>query len=212
MVTEITKDEMREKLGNIGQIRDLLFGTQMREYEQQFQRLEGEISRLFSFKEAISERVDQLHQSLSQEISAVSDSLEKRLKYLSLTTHEEINKLSQEQISFDRKTSDHLEQLNLNFDNNVKSLKTEIATNREQLDNQIDSIKKILAEDLDKKFGKLQEIKVSRDDLAEVLFELCIKVKGTEFVPDLKDAADSKADFLLPDQQNQGKISTNGGR
>ena len=203
MVAEITKEEMREKLGNISQIRDLLFGSQMRDYEQQFQKLESELSRLFAFKEAINDRVDQLHQSLSQEISAVSDSLEKRLKYLSLTTHEEINKLAQEQSSFESKVSSNIEDLNLSLNQNIKNIKTEIVSNREQLEKQIDSLKKIISEELDKQFGKLQEVKVSRDDLAEVLFELCIKVKGTEFVPDLKDAADSKADFLLPDQQNQ---------
>lgn len=203
MVAEITKDEMREKLGNISQIRDLLFGTQMREYEQEFHKLESELSRLVAFKEAINDRVDQLHQSLSQEISAVSDSLEKRLKYLSLTTHEEINKLAQEQESFEGKVSNNLEDLNLSLSKNIKNIKTEIVSNREQLENQIDSLKKIISEELDKQFGKLQDVKVSRDDLAEVLFELCIKVKGTEFVPDLKDAADSKADFLLPDQQNK---------
>ena len=202
-MTEITKEEMRERLGNIGQIRDLLFGTQIREYEEQFQKIESELARLFAFKEEIIEQVEQLHQTLSQEIIAVSDSLEKRLKYLSLTTHEEINKLSQEQGSFAKSTSNNLDNLTSNFNKNIKNLKAEITSNQEQLESKIDNVKALVNEELENHFGKLQEVKVSRDDLAEVLFELCLKVKGTGFVPDLKEASDTKADFLLPEQEQK---------
>ena len=32
-MAEITKEEMRERLGNIDQIRDIIFGAQLREYD-----------------------------------------------------------------------------------------------------------------------------------------------------------------------------------
>ena len=52
----------------------------------------------------------------------------------------------------------------------------------------------------------LTEVKVSRTDLAEILFELCLKVKGSDFVPDLKEAAETqvKTDFILPEENNDG--------
>jgi hypothetical protein len=39
-------------------------------------------------------------------------------------------------------------------------------------------------------------------DLAEVLFELCLKVKGTEYMPESEnlDNDSVKAEFLLPEK------------
>ena len=62
--------------------------------------------------------------------------------------------------------------------------------------------KQIFAQ-LETSLGNLEEKKVGRADLAEVLFQLCLKVKGTEFVPDLKEVAENRiiADFVLPDKE-----------
>jgi hypothetical protein len=35
----------------------------------------------------------------------------------------------------------------------------------------------------------MKAAKVSRDDMAEILFELGLRLKGTEFEPELKEAA-----------------------
>lgn len=200
-MSEINKEEMRDRLGNIAQIRDLLFGTQIREYEKQFQKIELELSNLFSFKEEINNKFTQLQTSLSQDINAAVDSLEKKLKYLSLTTHEEINKLTQEQTNLDKKVFNDLDNLNQAISSQGKQLKQELAKTNETIEANVNNLKQSLLEDLEKYVTKLQETKVSRDDLAEVLFELCLKVKGTDFVPDLQEAADSKTDFLLPERE-----------
>ncbi len=200
-MTEITQEEMRERLGNIGQIRDLLFGSQMREYEKRFQSLESQISELLNFKQEIQERLNKTHDSLNKEIVAVGDSLEKRLKYLSLTTHEELNKINQDKSEFKQKTSVNLADLSKSVNSQFKNIKEELNQTQTKVDTDIDNLKKNIFEALEKHISSLKEVKVSRDDLAEVLFELCIKVKGTDFVPDLKEAMDSQTDFLLPEQQ-----------
>ncbi len=200
-MTEITQEEMRERLGNIGQIRDLLFGSQMRDYEKRFQSLESQISELLSFKQEIQEKLDKTHDSLNKEIVAVGDSLEKRLKYLSLTTHEEFNKINQDRSELKQKTSVNLADLSKVVNSQFKNIKEELNQTQTKVDTDIDNLKKNIFEALEKQISSLKEVKVSRDDLAEVLFELCIKVKGTDFVPDLKEAMDSQTDFLLPEQQ-----------
>ena len=43
-MTQMSREDVRERLGNIDQIRDIIFGTQLREYENQFTKLESDIS------------------------------------------------------------------------------------------------------------------------------------------------------------------------
>ncbi|MEH2412603.1 hypothetical protein [Nostoc sp.] len=45
-MSQMSKDDVRERLGNIDQIRDIILGTQVREYENRFNKLESDISQL----------------------------------------------------------------------------------------------------------------------------------------------------------------------
>ena len=45
-MTQMLREEVRERLGNIDQIRDIIFGAQIREYETRFGKLESDISLL----------------------------------------------------------------------------------------------------------------------------------------------------------------------
>lgn len=88
---------MRDRLGNIDQIREVLFGQKAQEYEQQFtsydQRLsslEGDLSQL---QTETRDRLRQLQDTFTTELRGTLDSLEKKLKYLSLTTHETTSNL-----------------------------------------------------------------------------------------------------------------------
>jgi Na+/phosphate symporter len=81
-MTDITKEQMRDRLGNIDQIRNLLFGEQLGEYSQRFQsyedRFENIESELLSFQEETRNRLNQLQNSLTTEIRSAVDSIEKK--------------------------------------------------------------------------------------------------------------------------------------
>lgn len=54
-------------------------------------------------------------------------------------------------------------------------------------------------EELDRRFALLRESKVSKDDMAETLFELAMRMKGTEFVPKLKEySSQTNTDTYIP--------------
>jgi hypothetical protein len=40
-------------------------------------------------------------------------------------------------------------------------------------------------DELDKRFRELREVKVSRDDMSEILFEFGMRIKGMEIVSDV---------------------------
>ncbi|MGK7927885.1 MAG: hypothetical protein AB4290_22050 [Spirulina sp.] len=203
-MAELNKKDMRDRLGNVEQIREILFGSQLRGYEQKFDKMEADF---VSLQREVRDRLEQMQASLSSEMKALADSLEKKLKYLSLTTHEETTKLWQKIDQTSQKNSTTLEALNKNFNTKTSALKEELTQTREHFQSDSQTLKTKIFAELEKCFSNLKETKVSRTDLAEVLFELCIKVKGTEFVPDLKEAMESRlqAEFLLPDEDAEEK-------
>ncbi len=104
-MTEASNDEMRRKLGNLTQIRELLFGEQIENYDNQFQQYQQQLeilnsnlqaleSNLEQFKIEQNQKLDQLHNDLSHDISTAINALEKKLNYLGLNTSNEVNKLN----------------------------------------------------------------------------------------------------------------------
>ncbi|OKH20338.1 hypothetical protein NIES593_19115 [Hydrococcus rivularis NIES-593] len=207
-MSDIAKEQMRDRLGNIDQIRNLLFGKQIEEYEQRFKscdrRLDRLESELASFQSEMRDRLTQLQESLSSEIRSGLDSLEKKLKYLSLTTHEETSKLQQAVNLTNQKLSQGVESLDRKVNHQANFLKNEMTQTREKLEGEFQSLKTQIFAELEKGMSELKDSKVSRVDLAEVLFELCLKIKGAEFIPNLKEAAENhvQAEFLLPEQSH----------
>ena len=80
-MTQMLREEVRERLGNIDQIRDIIFGAQIREYETRFGKLESDISLL---QQEMRSHVEQLKVSFAAELKAGFESLEKKLKLYNL--------------------------------------------------------------------------------------------------------------------------------
>lgn len=207
-MAEITKEQMRKRLGNVSQLRDLLLGEKIEEYENNFaqnsKRLDVLESTLTKFQSRVNDRLNKMQAHLSQEINTAVDSLEKKIKYLSLTTHEENNKLKQEIESKSRSAFQNIDTLQNNLRSETSYIKDELFQTRNTLGEDLQNLKQQVLEKLETNLSELTENKVSRADLAEVLFELCLKVKGSEFVPSLKEATETqmKTDFILPDEKN----------
>ena len=206
-MTEITREEMRERLGNIDQIRNLLFGSKLDEYEQRFDSYLQQMKKIelefVNFQSEVRDRLTQLQSSLRSEINSTSDSLEKKLKYLGLTTHEETSRLGQNIKLVDQKHTAGIKSLQKTVNDKTNALNNELFKTRKELEEDVQTLKNQVFEDIEQRFSDLETAKVSRSDLAEVLFELCLKIKGSDFVPDLKEAADNQTqtDFLLPEQE-----------
>ena len=215
MVAEITKEEIRKRLGNVSQLQDLLLGDKIEEYEASFaqnsQRLDTLESSLIKFQSGVNERLNKMQDSLSREINAAVDSLEKKIKYLSLTTHEETNKLKQEIEDKSRTAFQNIDTLQNNLRSETSYLKDELFQTRNSLGEDLQSLKQQVLGKLENNLSELTENKVSRTDLAEVLFELCLKVKGTDFVPSLPEATEGqvKTEFILPENNSEDNNHNN---
>ncbi|ACB54053.1 unknown [Crocosphaera subtropica ATCC 51142] len=206
-MADITREEMRDRLGNIEQIRDLLFGNTIREYDKRFQQCEQNIDKLtreFSlFETETRDRLDQLQDSLTTEIRSVVNSLEKKLKYLSMTTHEQINQLEKELDSTAKNNSRSIESLNQTITGQTNFLRNDLVQTRDKLEKSMQSLREQVFEAIQNELVDLQDKKVARTDLADILFELCVKIKGDELVTDFPENTEqhSHTELFLPEQQ-----------
>lgn len=202
-MAEITKEEMRERLGNIDQIRDIIFGAQLREYDNRFDKIDSDLSMM---QQDMQARIEQVKTILSGEMRTAIDSFEKKIKSITLNTQEESADLRQQIDRVNRKFSSSIEALDEAIDSQTSSIRDELSQTRERLSEETRTLKTQVFEELDRRFSMLRDVKVSRDDMAEILFELGMRLKGTEFVPELKGVTDNKlnSEFLLPERHHHG--------
>ncbi|MBD2176142.1 hypothetical protein H6F42_04310 [Pseudanabaena sp. FACHB-1998] len=188
---EITRDEIRERLGNIDQIRDIIFGAHLREYTSRLDKAESDISAL---QLDVRDRLNDLKSTLANELRAAVESIDKRLKSISASTQEETADLRQQVDRINRKFTSSIESLDEIVESQRVALRDELAQTRESLQNDNRDLRSLVLEELDRHFSILREDKLSKDDMAELLFELGMRLKGSEFVPELREAVEEQVE------------------
>lgn len=199
-MADLSKEEMRERLGNIDQIRDIIFGSQLREYNNRFDQIESDLSII---NQDLQDRIEHTKTFLAGEIKVSVESLEKKLKLLAAHQQEDMVDVKQQMDRLNRKFSNSLQSLDEAIDTQTNAVREELTQTRHQLQEDIHSLKNLVVEELERRFSLLKNSKVSKDDMAEILFELGMRLKGTEFVPKLKEVADNKdqRELLLIDNR-----------
>ncbi|MEO1133545.1 MAG: hypothetical protein AAFX40_12670 [Cyanobacteria bacterium J06639_1] len=172
-----------ENLGNLGQIRDILFGQQMREFGDRFSRIESDLSQ---YQQDMQERIEQVRDSASLELRAAVDAMDKKFKALSVETREERADLEQELHRTRDKLSNTISVLDESLDRQTTTIREDLLQTRERLQDDVRELKTYILNQLDRYVSNLQDAKVSRDAMAELLFEMGMRLKGTEFVPELQ--------------------------
>ncbi|PLS68037.1 MAG: hypothetical protein CV045_10145 [Cyanobacteria bacterium M5B4] len=195
MVSQIRREELYDKLGNIDQIRDIIFGSHLREYNSRFEKLESDLSNVH---QELRDRIHELKVSFTTELRIAVEALEKKLRTLQTTAEAERNDLRQQIERLNRKSSSSIEKLTEDLEQASATLREEIIETKDKLQEDARSLRLYVQEELERRLSALSGNKVSRDDMAEILFELGMRLKGTEFVPELEEATD----LILVDRLN----------
>lgn len=190
-MAEISKEQMRERLGNIDQIRDIIFGAQLREYDSRIDKIE---SNLALIQQEMRDRIEQTKTVYVTELRAAVDSLEKKLKSLNMTVQNDNSEIRQTIDIVNKKFSGNLESLDNSLEKQTNNLHNELSETREKLQEDIRSLRSYIFEELERRFSLINDGKVAKDDMADILFELGLRIKGTEFAPELKEAAGNDVD------------------
>jgi gas vesicle protein len=193
---EISQDEMRERIGNIDLIRDIIFGSKLKEYDSRLDKLESKLSLL---DQEMRDRTLAIKTECLTELRASVDSLEQKIKSLSLTSQKDNADIQQLIDRTYRNFSNSLESIDKTVVSQTTSIRTELSETREKLQEDTRNLKTQLLDELEKRFSLLTDTKLSRNDMADVLFELGLRIKKAEFSPELQESvrANGSEDVLL---------------
>ena len=171
---------------NVDRIREILFGSQMREYEQRFVQLEERLMRETSeLKSEVRRRVDSLEASARQEVSGLSD----RLSAEREERRDALDRVSRDVAEATRALERRITQTDEQSSRDLREL-------RQFMLDQIRS----LAEELTQCVGKaevlhnrrLEELRTNNMDrlaLADLLAEVALRIRGEFQVPGIEGIA-----------------------
>ena len=191
---DITQEEMRERIGNIDLIRDIIFGSKIHEYDARIEKLESHISLL---EKEMLNRIEEVKTDCLKELRASVESLDQQIKSLSFTSQKDNADLRQLIDRSYQNFTSSVESLDKTLVSQTSTIRKELSETRDKLQENTQALKSQIFDELEKRFSMLTNAKVSRNDMADILFELGLRLKGAELTPELKGGSAKKDDILL---------------
>jgi hypothetical protein len=166
---------------NVDKIRDILFGSQMREYEKRFTRLEEQVAKsLDSIREDVKKRVDSLETFTREEV----DSLGQRIKNEKGERVEGLKELTAELRGIAKSLEKKLSQLEEQVAEGQGDLRTRILEQSKSISNEIDKMKKEISAAIDREVQTLRSEKTDRAALADLFSEVALRLNNEFTLPE----------------------------
>ena len=169
--------------GNVDQIRDIIFGAQMRDYEKRFARLEKRVlSESESLRSETSSRLDALESYIKQEVAGLSDSISIERGEREDDTRHLSNELSKQGEDTEKK----LNNLQNSQTQGQSDLRDSILEQSKSLLDEIQNVRNTLTASLDRSTEELREDKTDRKALADMFSEFALRLNGDFKLPHKK--------------------------
>jgi hypothetical protein len=166
--------------GNIDKIRDILFGSNMRDYDQRFARLEETLrTESAELREATRRRLEALEAYVQSEFSALEGRLNSERDQRSDSQARLANDLSNTASQIARRISDFETQ----EAQSKREIRSDILRQSKDLNDAIVHKATELAGLMDRRFQELHHSKTDRAGLAEMFSEVALRLKDQFKVP-----------------------------
>ena len=192
------KQDIRDRLGNVDQIRDIIIGRQLREYDERLSQFESQLSLV---DRDLHDRVEELKVSLSTQLGTAIDAFDKRLKGITASVQDETVELRQQSERLTQKLQNSSQNLDSEIDRKTGVLNERLGETRDKLHDDIRTLKSQVFEQLEERFSSLRDGKLAKDEVADLLFEIGIRLRGEEVVGALRAATDESTvtgEFVQP--------------
>jgi DNA anti-recombination protein RmuC len=159
--------------GNIENIRDILFGSQMRQYERRFQRLEELVAKESAeVRSEVKRRLDGLETFVKQELKALGDRVTTERGERTAAVAELGQRLA-DLASDARGRTTRLEE---SFGQAVAELRQSLLEQNKSLSDEIRSVSESLSARMGSGFDALRVDKVDRGELGSLLTEVAVRL------------------------------------
>jgi hypothetical protein len=166
---------------NVDKIRDILFGSQMRDYEKRFSRLEESVNKsLDTLRDDITKRLDTLGAFVQQEV----ESLSQRIKSEKSERAEGVKDLSRELKDAAKVLEKKLSQLDEQLSDGQSELRAKILEHAKAIAGEIEKMRRDAAASLDREVQGLRHDKTDRASLADLFSEFSLRLKNNFELPE----------------------------
>lgn len=167
--------------GNLDKVRDILFGSQVRETDKRFSRLEERIVRESSdLREEIRKKFDTLEAYIKKEVESLTDRLKSEQSERADATREVSKELKELTKTVEKKMG----QLDEQISKNQRQLRDQLLEQSKNFDGEIRRSYEELTAMLGQAVHELRSEKTDRAALADLFTELAMRLKDEFQIPD----------------------------
>ncbi|MEW5983032.1 MAG: hypothetical protein AB1806_11780 [Acidobacteriota bacterium] len=157
-----------------------------RQIEQLEEKLTVRLAKLESDLQALRnesrERLDSVNSSLSHTLKEALESTGRRLDTLATTSQAELSELHRDAQRTDEKFSLRVQSVADDVESVANAIRQELARVDKGARDDIQMLKAQMGDDIDRHSRFVRDTRLSRDDMAEILFEFGMRVKGLTLV------------------------------
>jgi uncharacterized membrane protein YgaE (UPF0421/DUF939 family) len=164
------------ELGNVDQIREILFGSQSRELKEKFDKLEEHIK---SIQTEMRSKIEQSQQDFTAKIDDEIEALSKKMKNITTQQQDEFADVRDSALKQEKRIQNSMEIMEEELNSKREQLQKQQIETRDALRSQMDTLRDELIQIIDAKISELSENKLSRDDAADIFMEAAMQMKGT---------------------------------
>jgi len=166
--------------GNIDQIRDIIFGAQMRDYEKRFSRLEDKMmAETVTLRGETSHRLDALELYIKQEVGSLLDQICQERGEREDDTRHLSDELSKKSKDADKKHG----QLQQNLNQSKSELSEALLEQSKSLMHEIQTVRDNLNATMNHSHEELRDDKADRRALADMFSEVAMRLNGDFSIP-----------------------------
>lgn len=175
-----TRNGALDETGKVDRIRDILFGSQMRDYDGRFQRLDERLTR-----EAADARADTQKrlEALENFLKGALESLTNRLNTEQFARGHAVEKLTSDLAETARALELATKNLGEHTDREVHALRQQLLDQSKVLGDEIREKHGQVKADLDREAEQIRGAMTGRESLAEMLSEVALRLKNEFRVP-----------------------------
>ena len=169
---------------NLDKVRDILFGSQARDYEKRFARLEERLVREASdLREDLKKRFDTIETYIKKEIESLSDKLKTEHDERAAAAKEIASELKDAARAFEKKTG----QLDEYLAKAQRELRQQILEQSKSLSDDIRQKHDAITAALERETSELRGDKTDRVALASLFMEIAMRLNNDFKIPEPED-------------------------
>lgn len=167
--------------GNVDKIREILFGGQMRDYEQRFADLEDRLTRSVEVMSGnLEKRIERLDAYAKREMDKLGDQFKEERQARrkdEKTSARELKDLSKQVETWCAELEEEIE-------SESQTLRRSLQEQSEELSGMVSDVHDQLSKSLSGETRNLADAKLAREDMADLLAEMALRLKKDLKLPD----------------------------